>query len=81
MATLAVLPEGDGLLFTRLQDQIALTPGNLITHVRKLEEAGYLETKKSGAGTSSRTTISLTPLGRQALDAYTAALRGLLEGL
>ena len=81
MATLAVLPEGDGLLFTRLQDQIALTPGNLITHVRKLEEAGYLETKKSGTGTSSRTTISLTLLGRRALDAYTAALRGLLEGL
>ena len=36
VATLAALPEGDALSFTRLQDMLALTPGNLITHVRKL---------------------------------------------
>jgi hypothetical protein len=44
MATLAALPNGDTLSFTRLQDMIGLTPGNLITHLRKLEEADYLTT-------------------------------------
>ena len=29
MATLAALPKGDALSFTRLQDMIGLTPGNL----------------------------------------------------
>ncbi|MFI5035863.1 MAG: transcriptional regulator [Acidimicrobiales bacterium] len=81
MATLAALPEGDALLFTRLQRQIALTPGNLITHLRKLEDGGYIESEKTGIGTASRTTIALTTEGRQALNAYTAALRTLLEGL
>ena len=37
MVTLATLPEGDDLSFSRLQDLLSLTPGNLITHLRKLE--------------------------------------------
>ena len=42
VATLAALPDGDTLSFTRLQDMIGLTPGNLIIHLRKLEEAVQL---------------------------------------
>ena len=81
VATLAALPEGDELSFTRLQDMIGLTPGNLITHLRKLEDAGYLTSEKTGNGTASRTSIGLTGRGRAALEAYMAALRGLLGGL
>jgi DNA-binding MarR family transcriptional regulator len=81
VATLAALPTGDALSFTRLQDMIELTPGNLITHLRKLEDAGYLATEKTGSGPASRTSVALTSRGRAALDAYTAALRDLLDGL
>ena len=81
VVTLATLPEGDTLSFTRLQEMLALTPGNLITHLRKLEEAGYVATEKTGHGIWSRTTVTLTNRGRAALDAYTAALRDLLSGL
>jgi len=81
VATLAALPEGDALSFTRLQNMLELTPGNLITHVRKLEDAGYVTSEKTGNGTASRTAIGLTGQGRAALDVYTSALRGLLGGL
>jgi DNA-binding MarR family transcriptional regulator len=81
VATLAALPTGDALSFTRLQDMIELTPGNLITHLRKLEDAGYLATEKTGSGPASRTSVALTSRGRAALDAYTTALRGLINGL
>jgi DNA-binding transcriptional ArsR family regulator len=81
MATLAALPDGDALSFTRLQDMIGLTPGNLITHLRKLEDADYLISEKTGSGPASRTSAALTHRGRAALDAYTEALRGLLDGL
>jgi DNA-binding MarR family transcriptional regulator len=81
MATLATLPDGDTLSFTRLQDMIGLTPGNLITHLRKLGEAGYLSTEKTGNGSASRTSVALTHRGRTALDTYAAALRDLLAGL
>ena len=81
MATLAVLPEGDRLTFTRLQVMTGLTSGNLITHLRKLEEAGYLSSEKSGSGPASRTTLALTRRGRTCLDAYAATLRALIKDL
>lgn len=81
MATLAALPDGDQLSFTRLQHMIGLTSGNLITHLRKLEDAGYLATEKTGSGPASRTSVALSSQGRAALDLYTATLRQLLNGL
>jgi len=81
MATLATLLEGDTLSFTRLQELTDLTPGNLITHIRKLEDAGYIEIDKSGSGASSLTTVALTSRGRQALGDYSTSLRKLLDGV
>jgi DNA-binding MarR family transcriptional regulator len=82
VATLAALPDGDTLSFTRLQDMIGLTPGNLIIHLRKLEEADYISSQKTKNGTATTTTtVALTSHGRKALTAYTQALRDLLGGL
>jgi DNA-binding MarR family transcriptional regulator len=79
MVTLASLEEGDDLSFTRLQDLIGLTPGNLITHLRKLQDAGYITTEKNGSGVTARTSVALTLDGRSALERYTAVLRELLD--
>jgi DNA-binding transcriptional ArsR family regulator len=79
MVTLAALPRGDALTFTRLQAMLELTPGNLITHLRKLEDAGYVQTEKTGSGTSAQTTVTLTHDGRAGLGRYTTALRQLLD--
>jgi DNA-binding MarR family transcriptional regulator len=81
LVTLAALNDGDALSFTRLQDMIGLTPGNLITHLRKLEDAGYISSEKTGNGVASQTSVTLTNRGRAALQAYTQALRDLLSGL
>jgi DNA-binding MarR family transcriptional regulator len=81
MATLAALPDGDALSFTRLQDMIELTPGNLITHLRKLQDADYITSHKTGNGPASRTSVALTNRGRAALVEYTETLRALLNGL
>jgi len=81
VATLAALPDGDTLSFTRLQEMIGLTPGNLIIHLRRLEEADYISSKKSSNGSVSITMVALTGRGRAALSAYTQALRELLGGL
>ena len=81
VATLAALPDGDTLSFTRLQDMIGLTPGNLIIHLRKLEDADYVSSEKTGNGAGSKTSVALTSRGRAALDAYTQTLRNLLGEL
>lgn len=80
VVTLAALGDGDAVSFTRLQHIIGLTPGNLITHLRKLEDARYVASVKSGIGSASLTAISITPTGRDALAAYRAALQDLLNG-
>jgi DNA-binding MarR family transcriptional regulator len=81
LVTLAALDDGDTLSFTRLRDMLDLTPGNLITHLRKLEDADYVRTEKRGNGAASLTSVTLTRSGRSALDTYTATLRNLLAGL
>jgi DNA-binding MarR family transcriptional regulator len=79
--TLAALNDGDTLSFTRLQNMLDLTPGNLITHLRKLEDARYLKSEKAWGGNGLATTVTLTTRGRAALEAYTEVLRSLLGGL
>ncbi len=78
IATLAVLPQNDTLTFTRLQDMIGLTAGNLITHLRRLEAAHYVQIEKTGHGVASRTVVSLTDLGRSAFNSYSRTLRDIL---
>ena len=68
------------LTFRELKKILDTTDGNLSVHARKLEEAGYLATTKTGSGPASRTSITLTHDGRHALDTYATTLRGLLNG-
>ncbi len=79
VVTLAALPEGDSLSFSRLQQLLDLTAGNLITHLRRLEDAGYVANVKSRQGGTARTSVNLTHAGRAALERYTATLRRLLD--
>ena len=65
---LATLPAGDSLSFSRLQRLLDLTPGNLITHLRKLDEAGYVANVKSRGDSGSHTSVHLTNEGRAAFD-------------
>lgn len=77
VATLDALPPDTTLSFARLQKLLDLTAGNLITHLRKLEDAGYVETVKIG----KETTVLLTTTGRAAFLGYRKALRELLGGV
>jgi DNA-binding MarR family transcriptional regulator len=80
VATLAALPAGDAVSLGRLRDIAGLTPDNLTTHLRRLEDAGYLQTKATGRGASTLTTAALTHQGRAALDRYAATLSQLPPG-
>lgn len=80
VATLAGLPRGDRIAFPRLQKVLDMTAGNLSTHLRKLEDAGYVAVEKAFEGRSPATYLSLTPTGRRAFETYTASLESLLKG-
>lgn len=76
--TLASLAEDDRITFPKLQGLLEMTAGNLSTHLRKLEDAGYVEITKTYQRRTPVTWVALTRRGRLALEDYTAALRALL---
>ena len=78
MVALSVLPAGDRVTFPRLQDLVGMTPGNLSTHLHKLEDAGYVAITKAYQGRTPVTYVTLTKTGRRAFEDYTAALGELL---
>ena len=75
---LAALPAGDQITFPRLQELLGMSAGNLSTHLRRLEDADYVELVKTHKRRTPVTYLSLTRTGRRALEDYTAALRLLL---
>ncbi|GAB3156123.1 transcriptional regulator [Micromonospora sonneratiae] len=79
VATLATLPPGDQIAFPRLQDILQMTPGNLSVHLRKLEDAGYVDVTKTHHGRTPATLVALSRRGRLAFEEYTAAVRALLD--
>jgi len=76
MSMLAASPE---LSFTELRDTLEMTDGNLTTHVRTLQEAGYVSITKSYRNRRPLTTVSLTPAGRRAFTDYIALLEQIVK--
>ena len=66
--------------FTWLREKTGSTDGNLGAQMLKLEEAGYVAMEKRFVGRKPQTLYSMTPVGRDALATYVAALKSLLGG-
>ncbi|MEV4275926.1 winged helix-turn-helix domain-containing protein [Actinoplanes xinjiangensis] len=79
VVALSQLPGGDRITFPRLQEILRMTAGNLSVHLRKLEEAGYVEVTKTHRGRTPATLVHLTQRGRFAFEEYVAALRTLID--
>ena len=75
MAYLADAEVGD---FNELRALLQATQGNLSVHLRKLEEAGYVEIEKSFLNRKSLTRARITAKGRTAFAAYLEALGKLI---
>jgi DNA-binding MarR family transcriptional regulator len=71
MSLLAAAPE---LSFTDLRDALAMSDGNVMSHIRTLQEAGYVGVTKSFRDSRPLTTCSLTAAGRRAFEAYIGVL-------
>ncbi|MCX6921707.1 MAG: transcriptional regulator [Verrucomicrobia bacterium] len=67
MSMLAASPE---LSFTELRDGLGMTDGNLTTHIRTLQQSGYVSVTKSFQNNRPLTTCSLTAAGRKAFTNY-----------
>lgn len=76
MSMLAASPE---FSFTELRDALSMTDGNLTTHIRTLQEAGYLSVTKSFQNNRPHTTCALTAAGKKAFTGYINLLEAIVQ--
>ena len=79
MAALVTLEAGNEVDFTYLRDLLEVTDGNLGAHLRKLEDAGYIQINKIFVERKPRTFVSATAEGRKVFKAHVAALESILK--
>ncbi len=71
----------DSLSFIELRSILGTSDGNLSVHARKLEDAGYVQCRKSFEGRVPKTDYSLTATGRRALERYLAHMEALIHSM
>jgi DNA-binding HxlR family transcriptional regulator len=60
--------------FQDLKAELQMSDGNLITHLRTLQDAGFITLSKLTTDSRPHTTCALTPPGRDAFTRYLAVL-------
>ena len=81
LAIVSALAVNPTLTFNELKAILKTTDGNVSVHARKLEEANYLNCKKSFEGRVPRTEYSLTAAGRRALQRYLDHMEALINNV
>jgi DNA-binding PadR family transcriptional regulator len=67
--------------FTTLRKRLAVADGALGLHLKKLDEAGYVDGATELRGRRPRTTYRLTARGKRALAGYLEAMRRLIDAV
>ncbi|HYJ30340.1 MAG TPA: transcriptional regulator [Allosphingosinicella sp.] len=80
LAIMAYLSGAGSADFNELKQRAAVADGNLSVHLRKLEEAGYIDVEKRFVGKKPQTLCRLNDKGRDAWIAYIDHIRTLLGG-
>lgn len=76
MSALAV---NDSLDFTSLKEFLEVTDGNLATHIKKLEQEGFVEVEKSFIDNKPNTSYSMTKTGKKAFEEHLAVLEQIIK--
>ncbi|HEY5043839.1 MAG TPA: transcriptional regulator [Verrucomicrobiae bacterium] len=79
LAIMSMLAASPDLSFTELRDALGMTDGNLTTHIRALQQEGYIAVAKSYQNRRPLTTCSLTPEGRKAFAGYVDLLEQIVR--
>ncbi len=81
LGIISALAANTKLSFTELKSLLNTTDGNISVHARKLEDAGYLECRKSFSGRMPLTEYAITTEGREALKRYLDHMEALINAM
>ncbi len=70
LAVVAALVSVNEAEFNFLKEMVKTTDGNLSTHLKKLEDAGYISSKKRFVDRKPQTKYKITERGKRALEEY-----------
>lgn len=75
LSIVALLAASDWAEFKFIRDSVELSDSALSKQLTTLDEAGYVEIRKSFVGKRPRTSARLTRVGRAAFEQHVAALQ------
>lgn len=78
---MSALVVGEDISFNDLKGVIDVTDGNLATHLKTLEESGYIKVQKGFIGRKTNTTYSVTKAGEKAFRSHLDALEQIIKQL
>lgn len=78
MSTLMV---NDHINFNDLKQLIGVTDGNLASHIKALEDLGYIKVNKGFVGKKTNTTYTITKPGEKTFQQHLAALEKMINGM
>lgn len=79
LGIMSVLMVNEAMDFNDLKSILEVTDGNLASHLRALEGAGFVTMEKSFVGRKPNTSYSATPAGKEAFLAHLNALDLLIK--
>ncbi len=78
MSTLMV---NDAINFNDLKQLIDVTDGNLASHIKSLEDSGYIKVNKGFIGRKTNTTYTVTKVGEKAFQQHLSALEKMIKNI
>jgi DNA-binding MarR family transcriptional regulator len=81
LGIMSALMVNESVNFNELKELIDVTDGNLATHVKTLEESGYIKVQKGFIGRKTNTTYSVTKAGEKAFKVHLDALEKMIRSI
>ncbi|HZD54075.1 MAG TPA: transcriptional regulator [Woeseiaceae bacterium] len=79
LGILSALSVNNSMTFAELKDLLKTSDGNLSTHARKLEDAGYIACKKQFSERVPKTEYSMTARGRRVFERHLDHMEALIN--
>ncbi len=79
LGIMSALLVNEQVSFTELKELIQVTDGNLASHLKALEENGFIKVNKGFIGRKTNTTYSVTKAGDKAFRLHLDALEQMIK--
>lgn len=79
LGIMSALMVNDSVSFNDLKELLQITDGNLASHIKGLEESGYIKVQKGFIGRKTNTTYATTKAGELAFKQHLLALEKMIQ--